>query len=307
MVRHQKDNFPPGLTLIVNDADTPAAPNASAAQTGSAAAPSMMLDFGIIALDGGGQWSDASGRERALLLISGSVRFEWDGCTREARRASCFDENPEALQIPAGMPVKLTAGENGAELAYEACINPAAFEPVYYSKDDIRADVFGAGVMNEASIRTVRTVFDGENAEFSQMVLGEVINHPGKWSSYPPPRSSASRNLPLPALPSNRLRHFRARRRREKNQQPKHKPHSTQHNPFAGRRRRIRHVLHLDDPAPPRQPLAALHPLLPPRAPMAPGSQPKNLARAPFQGLNMNMLILTAAPPRRYSHFRESV
>ena len=186
MVRHQKDNFPPGLTLIVNDADTPAAPNASAAQTGSAAAPSMMLDFGIIALDGGGQWSDASDRERALLLISGSVRFEWDGRTQEARRASCFDENPEALQIPAGMPVKLTAGENGAELAYEACINPAAFEPVYYSKDDIRADVFGAGVMNEASIRTVRTVFDGENAEFSQMVLGEVINHPGKWSSYPP-------------------------------------------------------------------------------------------------------------------------
>ncbi|MDF1568187.1 MAG: 5-deoxy-glucuronate isomerase, partial [Spirochaetaceae bacterium] len=78
------------------------------------------------------------------------------------------------------------AGSDGAEICYEACMNNQDFDPVYYGKNDIRNDVFGAGTMNEASIRTVRTVFDGENAEFSNMVMGEVINHPGKWSSYPP-------------------------------------------------------------------------------------------------------------------------
>lgn len=171
MVRHHPGEFPAGLNLIVSDA---------------AGGSGMMLDFGIITLGEGHEWSDASRRERALLLISGSVHFEWNGESREARRISCLDENPETLQLPDGMPVKLTAGEGGAELAYEACVNPRSFEPVFYDKQAVRGDVFGAGVMNEASIRTVRTVFDGENAEFSGMVLGEVINHPGKWSSYPP-------------------------------------------------------------------------------------------------------------------------
>ena len=41
-------------------------------------------------------------------------------------------------------------------------------------------------MLNEASNRTVRTVFDGESAPYSNMVMGEVINHPGRWSSYPP-------------------------------------------------------------------------------------------------------------------------
>ena len=164
MVRHHPGEFPAGLNLIVSDA---------------AGGSGMMLDFGIITLGEGNEWSDASERERALLLISGSVHFEWNGESREARRTSCLDENPETLQLPDGMPVKLTAGEGGAELAYEACVNPRSFEPVFYDKQAVRGDVFGAGVMNEASIRTVRTVFDGENAEFSGMVLGEVIRGNG--------------------------------------------------------------------------------------------------------------------------------
>ena len=146
----------------------------------------MRLDFGIVSLGAGGVWEDATDRERAVLLISGAVRFEWAGTHREAVRRSCFDESPEVLHVPAGTNIRVVAADGGAELCFEACINERTFPPVYYGKNDIRNDVFGAGVLNEASIRTVRTVFDGENAAFSNMVLGEVINHPGKWSSYPP-------------------------------------------------------------------------------------------------------------------------
>ena len=32
----------------------------------------------------------------------------------------------------------------------------------------------------------MKTFFDLDNAPFSNMVLGEVLNRPGKWSSYPP-------------------------------------------------------------------------------------------------------------------------
>ena len=34
--------------------------------------------------------------------------------------------------------------------------------------------------------RDIITYFDYDNAPFSNQVLGEVLNHPGKWSSYPP-------------------------------------------------------------------------------------------------------------------------
>ena len=34
--------------------------------------------------------------------------------------------------------------------------------------------------------REIKTFFDYENAPFSNMVLGEVLSYPGKWSSYPP-------------------------------------------------------------------------------------------------------------------------
>lgn len=171
MVKHQKKPFGQGMNIIVRDAGN---------------GDGMLLDFGILKLAEGEIWKDRSDKERALMLISGNVNFEWDGTTREAKRSSCFDENPEALHVAGGMEIILKGGSGGAELCYEACVNPKVFPATYYGKEDIRNDVFGAGSLNETSIRTVRTVFDGESVKESNMVLGEVINHPGKWSSYPP-------------------------------------------------------------------------------------------------------------------------
>ena len=171
MVINKTDDYRTGLNLIVSDAT---------------ARRDMRLDFGIISLSAGEVWEDSSNFERAILLIRGKVRFEWNGEAETAVRRDSFSENPEVLQVPSGMTVRLTASSNGTELAYEASVNEKEFPPVFYRKSDIRNDVFGKGSLNDMSIRTVRTVFDGENADFSAMVMGEVVNHPGKWSSYPP-------------------------------------------------------------------------------------------------------------------------
>jgi 5-deoxy-glucuronate isomerase len=40
--------------------------------------------------------------------------------------------------------------------------------------------------MRETSTRIVRTIFDDTNRSESNLVIGEVIGIPGKWSSYPP-------------------------------------------------------------------------------------------------------------------------
>lgn len=145
----------------------------------------MLLDFGILYMHPEDVWECSMDVERAWLLIRGEVEFSWEGSSYRARRYSCFDENPIVLHVPAGVQVTVTAVQE-SELCVERTENPKRFSPRLYTQDDIRCDIFGAGTLNETSIRTVRTVFDGEIAPESNMVLGEVINHPGKWSSYPP-------------------------------------------------------------------------------------------------------------------------
>ena len=145
----------------------------------------MMLDFGILKLKEGEAEAFPPGRERAWLVINGTVTFAWEGKTETVTRSSCFDEAPYVLHVSRDTEVTVKT-KSECEICVEQVDNDNAFEAKLYTPEDIRTDIFGAGTLNETSIRSVRTVFDGEINPLSNMVLGEVINHPGKWSSYPP-------------------------------------------------------------------------------------------------------------------------
>jgi 5-deoxy-glucuronate isomerase len=60
------------------------------------------------------------------------------------------------------------------------------FEPHLFEPKETADEYRGAGTMQETSTRIVRTTFDYSNAPYSNLVIGEVIGFPGKWSSYPP-------------------------------------------------------------------------------------------------------------------------
>jgi len=145
----------------------------------------LLLDFGILKMKSGDIIESLNGRERAWLLIKGTVTFEWDGNKSTVTRNSCFDEAPSVLHVSKDTKVIIKT-DSECELCVEKVDNSNSFDAKLYTPDDVRTDIFGAGTLNEASIRSVRTVFDGEINPLSNMVLGEVINHPGKWSSYPP-------------------------------------------------------------------------------------------------------------------------
>jgi 5-deoxy-glucuronate isomerase len=145
----------------------------------------MMLDFGILKLKKGDTEAFPPGRERAWLVIDGTVTFTWEGKTETVTRTSCFDEAPYVLHVSRDTGVHVTT-ESECEICVEQVDNDNLFDSKLYTPENIRTDIFGAGTLNETSIRSVRTVFDGEINPKSNMVLGEVINHPGKWSSYPP-------------------------------------------------------------------------------------------------------------------------
>lgn len=145
----------------------------------------MLMDFGIIRMSKGTHFVSDENKERAFLLMSGSVSFSWEDKVQCVSRTTLLDELPYVLQVARGVKVVLKA-ESDVEICLQKVYNENDFEAVFYAPDMIRNQRFGAGTMQDTSTRIVRTVFDAENAPFSEMVLGEVINFPGKWSSYPP-------------------------------------------------------------------------------------------------------------------------
>jgi len=124
-------------------------------------------------------------KETVLLLLKGSISFNWAGNSKTAVRNSLFDENPFALHVPKGVDVAIKASDE-TELLIQKTTNDNVFDPVFYSQEDVQSSVFGEGVWNDTARRLVRVVIDYANAPYSNLVIGEVINFPGKWSSYIP-------------------------------------------------------------------------------------------------------------------------
>jgi 5-deoxy-glucuronate isomerase len=145
-----------------------------------------LMDFGILKLKPGEVWRSSARRERALLLLEGALDLSWEGKSERISRASYFDEPPWCLSLPAGVEATLTAGTEGAEVSVHATENPASFPARLFTPEECRSEERGKGTMRETSTRIVRTIIEDPRASWSNLVLGEVVTYPGKWSSYPP-------------------------------------------------------------------------------------------------------------------------
>lgn len=146
----------------------------------------MLMDIGVYRLPAGksAEFNDAV-KESAFLLMNGSIKFEWEGKSETASRSSLLDENPTVLHVCKDTAVTITALTD-AEFLIQQTDNDRVFESRFYAPEDCSSDVFGKDVWNDMARRTVRTVFDLSNAPYSNMVIGEVINYPGRWSSFIP-------------------------------------------------------------------------------------------------------------------------
>ncbi|MGM0777960.1 MAG: 5-deoxy-glucuronate isomerase [Bacillota bacterium] len=146
----------------------------------------MMQDIGIYKLQGGeSETLTDSVQETAVLLLEGAVRLEWNGTSQEIRRDSVFEEDPWCLHVPMGTDVKIVALSD-CEVLVQKTENEKSFEAKLYTPEDCSSTVAGEGVWNGTAERVIRTIFDYNNAPYSNLVIGEVISYPGRWSSYPP-------------------------------------------------------------------------------------------------------------------------
>jgi 5-deoxy-glucuronate isomerase len=153
----------------------------------SGAMADMLMDFGVLKLQPGKTFDDNSETdERIFLLSRGSAVLYWGKEKREILRPNLFDYSPYCLSVPVYCGVRIEAGKEGAEFYYTATENTKQFAPKLYTPEECRSEFRGEGTMRETSTRIVRTVFDDTNRSESNLVIGEVIGVPGKWSSYPP-------------------------------------------------------------------------------------------------------------------------
>lgn len=144
------------------------------------------IDFGILKLRAGESWQVDVSVETAVLLLSGNVCFTFQSRCAKAERRSLFDQPPTALHVPANCPATVTAISD-VECAIQSVDNAQWFEPMVFDQSNmLENDHRGMGVLNDTAYRIVRTLFDVRNRPTANLVLGEVITFPGRWSSYPP-------------------------------------------------------------------------------------------------------------------------
>ena len=170
LIRHE-GQFPQGYVSIVD-------------RRGANA--DMLMDFGVLTLGPGESWAAGAADEKALLLMSGEATFSWKGGSFRGARKSLFDEEPTVLALCSGEDAKLEAGRAGATIAVTRTDNSRRYPTRLVKPGEGRSEERGKGTMLETSTRIVRTSFDDSDFPESNLVLGEVVDAPGKWSSYPP-------------------------------------------------------------------------------------------------------------------------
>lgn len=154
-------------------------------ENGSATRTSMRLDFGLLVLERGETVTVQPTLETVWVLLRGRVSFACAGQSHSARRDSVFDENPSALRCGAGERVEIGA-HTGVELAQVQTVNPRYRGAEFFPASAVAAEDRGAGLAQGACRRAVRAIFDHASRPDSNLVIGEVVNRAGLWSSYPP-------------------------------------------------------------------------------------------------------------------------
>ena len=145
------------------------------------------MDIGLLVMEPGDFYSiEDPVKETAVLLFEGKIRLIWGDKKTEAERPDCFRHEAYCLLAPRRTKIVIEALDH-AELYIQQTDNERDYEPVLYTPDTVQTQHAGNnGELMGCMRREIKTFFDYDNAPFSNMVLGEVLNYPGKWSSYPP-------------------------------------------------------------------------------------------------------------------------
>ena len=146
----------------------------------------MLMDITVCKLKAGEKFETLEDeKEVAILLTEGKVEFHWNNRCEVASRSDVFTEAPHCLHIPLKTKACIVAKED-SEILVQATTNDKEFESHFYTPSECKIELMGESQWEGTAKREVLTIFDYQNAPYSNMVMGEVITKAGRWSSYIP-------------------------------------------------------------------------------------------------------------------------
>jgi 5-deoxy-glucuronate isomerase len=145
------------------------------------------INLGLADLAPGEELDLADGGETAAVVLTGRVEALADGKSLgiAGGRESVFQGPGDTIYGPPGTTLHLRAVDGPAQVAVAGAASTATDAPParIITPADQRIAEVGEGNWS----RTVRTII-GPEQPAARLLLGETINPPGNWSSYPPHR-----------------------------------------------------------------------------------------------------------------------
>jgi 5-deoxy-glucuronate isomerase len=143
------------------------------------------MDFGILCLRRGETLRTTTTKESLWVLLQGRCQVTVAGTVARVARHSLFDEGPTAVHAGLGEAIEFRA-KTRCEWALTRTTNPRRIGARLYRNTEFATEDRGAGLAQGACRRLVRTIFDYHSRPEAKLVAGEVVNYPGRWSTYPP-------------------------------------------------------------------------------------------------------------------------
>ncbi len=143
-----------------------------------------LLDLSLVRLAAGEREELADDGELCALVLSGSVEVTVGGAAlgRAARAGDLFESLGEAIYVPPHEKLQIVATADAVLAVATAPVGggtPGRARIIRPEDQHLRS----TGTGNWA--RTIRTILGPDDAA-ARLIVGETINPPGNWSSYPP-------------------------------------------------------------------------------------------------------------------------
>jgi 5-deoxy-glucuronate isomerase len=122
----------------------------------------------------------------AIVIINGTGNIEYEDSKIFFKRDNWIEHDPTVVHLSANESAIISATTT-TKAAVVKTPNSNAFKGRIYTPADIETEHRGKDQLDNTCYRLVRLAFDRTIAPpQSKLVIGEVLNFPGKWSSYPP-------------------------------------------------------------------------------------------------------------------------
>lgn len=152
----------------------------------------MLMDFGVLKLSEKQEFSDDAKLEKLYVLLYGEIEILCDGKTYTAKRKDYFTDEVFTLDVPMTKSVKIIGIAKDSEVIVIRTENTRDFEVKVRNSENSTFETRGQATLNGAAERIVKTMQDHRIAPESNIMLGEDVHYPGKWSGFP----SHSHNQP---------------------------------------------------------------------------------------------------------------